>query len=116
MTSMRKGKSPHGVTHVTLGTDNLFLDLGFAPEEARRLQAETEAEILERMQLREQLADELNAWMAAQDATQDEISRVLKISRPRVSDLARRQLAKFSIDTLVDLLIRAGKHVEIRVA
>jgi predicted XRE-type DNA-binding protein len=54
--------------------------------------------------------------MAAQDATQDELSRVLKISRPRVSDLARRQLAKFSIDTLVDLLLRAGKHVEIRVA
>lgn len=115
MTATAKHKPQRGVTHVTRSSDNLFVDLGLPAARARKLQTDTDALIFERMRLREQLADELNEWMAAQHSTQAELAQALKISRPRVSDLARRQLAKFSIDTLVDLLLRAGKHVEIRV-
>ena len=44
--------------------------------------------------------------------TQAEAARLLRISQPRVSDLTRGKIEQFSIDTLVDLLGRAGASVK----
>ena len=37
------------------------------------------------------------------------------VSRPRVSDVMRGKLDKFTIDALVDMLEKTGKHVTIQV-
>ena len=37
------------------------------------------------------------------------------MTQPRVSDLTRGKIDRFSIDTLVDMLARAGFHVDVRV-
>jgi predicted XRE-type DNA-binding protein len=37
--------------------------------------------------------------------------RILMVSRPRVSDVINRKTAKFTIDTLVEMLSRIGKPV-----
>jgi predicted XRE-type DNA-binding protein len=37
------------------------------------------------------------------------------VSRPRVSDVMNRKTAKFSIDTLVELLSRVGKPVKLAI-
>jgi predicted XRE-type DNA-binding protein len=47
--------------------------------------------------------------------TQAEAARLLDITQPRVSDLMRGKIELFSIDTLVDLLGRAGASVKLRV-
>ena len=50
--------------------------------------------------------------------TQIEAAKVLKISRPRVSDLQRGKINLFSLDTLMEFLERLGEevHIEVRKA
>ena len=54
----RQGQAqiPHGVSHITRSSGNLFEDLGFPPDQARKLQAETDAAILEQIRSRERNA------------------------------------------------------------
>ncbi|MBI3373377.1 MAG: XRE family transcriptional regulator [Betaproteobacteria bacterium] len=47
--------------------------------------------------------------------TQAEAARLLHITQPRVSDLMRGKIELFSIDTLVELLGRAGASVKLSV-
>lgn len=46
--------------------------------------------------------------------TQVEAAKLFEVSQPRVSDLVRGKIDLFSIDTLVDMLARAGVRVGIR--
>jgi predicted XRE-type DNA-binding protein len=48
--------------------------------------------------------------------SQPEVAKMLGITRPRVSDLMRGQLSKFSLDTLLTFIERMGDevHIEIR--
>ena len=89
---------------VTKSTGNVFTDLGFSREEAELLKMRTDLMI--------QLNDTIkrNQWTQAQAA------EVFGVSQARVSDLTRGKWDKFSIDMLISLLIRAGKHCEVRVS
>jgi len=40
---------------------------------------------------------------------QAEAAEILMVSRPRVSDVVNKKTAKFTIDTLVEMLSRVGK-------
>ena len=62
------------------------------------------------------LMSQLGEWIKAQHLTQADAARLLQVTRPRVSDLMRGKLGKFSIDALVDMLERTGMHVTVRVA
>jgi len=42
-----------------------------------------------------------------------EIQRI--ITRPRVSDVVNKKSIKFTIDALVDMLARTGKHIQLSV-
>ncbi len=44
-----------------------------------------------------------------------EASQLLHVTRPRVSDVLRGKSGKFTIDALVDMLERIGKHVTVQV-
>lgn len=80
---------------------NVFADLGFSPEEATILAMR--AELMAR--IRETIASK--AW------TQAEAAERLGIGQSRVSDLVRGKREKFSLDMLVTLATRAGRHVEL---
>ncbi len=92
------------IAHITPAGGNVFEDLGFEPREAAKLKIKAE------------LMSRLSEWIKAQHLTQADAARLLQVTRPRVSDLMRGKLGKFSIDALVDMLERAGMHVTIRVA
>lgn len=47
--------------------------------------------------------------------TQSEAARRLEITQPRLNDLVRGRIAKFSLDTLVNLASRADIHVRLRI-
>ena len=49
----------------------------------------------------------------AEKLTQIAASEILEVSRPRVSDLVNAKLGRFSLDTLVAMLLRTGKNVEL---
>lgn len=75
---------------------NVFLDLGFPPEEA------------EILAMRSQLMCELELLIHNKRWTQAQAAEVLKISQSRTSDLVRGKWEKFSLDMLLTLAARAG--------
>jgi predicted XRE-type DNA-binding protein len=89
---------------ITESSGNVFLDLGFSPEEATILA------------MRAQLMGELRIKIRDMEWTQAEAAQVLAISQSRVSDLIRGKFEKFSLDMLITPATRAGKKVELKMA
>ena len=103
------------IRHVTKPGANLFLELGFEPGEARRLQAASRKHINDTRLLKQQLMEELSRWIAEHHLKQTEAAEILMVSRPRVSDVVNKKTAKFTIDTLVEMLSRVGKPVKLAI-
>ena len=47
--------------------------------------------------------------------TQAGAAKRLKVSQPRISDLTRGKISRFSLDTLVNMLTDAGLEVDFRI-
>jgi predicted XRE-type DNA-binding protein len=103
------------VRHVTKPKANLFLELGFSPAEAKRLRAASRKQINDTRRLKQQLMTELAGWIEEHRLRQAEAADILMVSRPRVSDVVNKKTAKFTIDTLVEMLSRVGKPVRLTV-
>ena len=91
------------MVRVTKSSGNVFEDLGFDAPEA------------ENLKLRAQLMRELETLIHDARLTQSDAAELLNIHQSRVSDLVRGKIDRFSIDTLVKLLARAGRRVELQV-
>lgn len=87
---------------VQRSSGNVFADLGFDDDEA------------EHLRIRSALMATLRQLLRERKLTQANAAAVLGVSQPRVSDLVRGKIDRFSIDTLVDMLARAGVRVEVR--
>jgi len=81
---------------------NVFRDLGFSPVEA------------ENLRIRSDLMIRLTDIIENGGLTQARAARLFRVSQPRVSDLVRGKIDRFSIDTLIEMLGRAGVRVSIR--
>ena len=97
--------------HVTPAGGNVFADLGFPPEEA-----ESTRIIVEKLAIKESLMEQISQWIAERHLKQAEAADILGITRPRVSDMINKKAGKLSIDALVDMVARTGKHVTLTVA
>jgi predicted XRE-type DNA-binding protein len=82
---------------------NAFEFVGFPPGEA------------EHLRIRADLMIELERLIQARELTQAQAAKLLKVSQPRISDLLRGKIERFSIDTLVDMLTLAGAAVKVTV-
>ena len=91
------------MTKVTKSSGNVFEDLGFEGSEA------------ENLKLRAQLMRELEKLIHDKRLSQVDAAKLLGIQQSRVSDLVRGKINRFSIDTLVKLLAKTGRRVEIEV-
>jgi len=91
------------ITHITSENGNIFEDLGFSPQEASKLK------------IKSQLMCQISEWIKEKQLKQEEASHLLHVTRPRVSDIMRGKSGKFTIDALVDMLERTGKHVTVQV-
>src|SRR5258708_25059568 len=85
----------------TRGSGNVFLDVGFPPDEAENL--------LLRAQLMSRIRD------VVRRTTQREAAKQFGVSQPRLNDVMRGKIGKFSLDALVNMLGRAGMRVEMKV-
>jgi predicted XRE-type DNA-binding protein len=103
------------IRHVTRVGANLFLELGFSAAEARKLSAASRQQINDTRALKQQLMAELSNWISEHQLKQADAAQILMVSRPRVSDVVNQKTAKFTIDTLVDMLSRVGKPVRLAV-
>ena len=83
---------------------NVFVDLGFSPEEAAL------------MTMRAQLMTDLRGLLADRGWTQAQAAAALGVSQSRISDLVRGKWQQFSLDMLVTLAVRAGRRVRVELA
>ena len=104
------------IRHVTKQGANIFLELGFTPTEASRLQAASRKQINDTRLLKQQLMEAVSAWITQHPLKQAEAAQILMVSRPRVSDVVNKKTAKFTIDTLVEMLSRIGKPVKLAIS
>ena len=101
------------VGHVTLADGNIFLDLGFPPEEAVRLLADAGRMIDERKAIKSNLLNALASWINEVQPSPQAAANKLGESPERISMVMVKDGSKFTIDQLATLLIRAGKKIQV---
>jgi predicted XRE-type DNA-binding protein len=89
---------------VVNSSGNVFIDLGYSPDEAAILQ------------MRADLMADLRKFIKAKRLTQAMAAEILGVSQSRVSDLIRGKWERFSLEMLITLATRAGMHVSLRKA
>lgn len=87
--------------NIRRSSGNVFRDLGFAAEEAANLK------------VRADLMIRLSKLIDTRGLTQAEAASLFGVTQPRVSDLVRGKIGRFSIDTLVAMLGHAGLTIQI---
>ncbi len=80
---------------------NVFRDLRFRADEA------------ENLKLRADLMIELRKLIERRRLTQVQAAALLGVTQPRISDLVRGKIDRFSVDTLVAMLGHAGVRVQL---
>ena len=80
---------------------NVFRDLGFESTEA------------ENLRLRSELMIRIEKLIESERLTQKDAAKLLGVTQPRISDLVRGRIDRFSIDSLVQMLGRAGLEVRL---
>lgn len=70
----------------------------------------------ENLKLRAELMTQIRDYVESLNVTQKEAATRLGLTQPRLNDLLRGRLDRFSLDMLVNVLARAGKHVNVIVA
>ncbi len=103
------------ITHRTPADGNIFADLGFALDEAARLLADADQAIDEKRAIKQMLMAEIVGWIDAQNLKQAQAAEILGVTRPRISDVVNQKTPKFTVDSLVDMVLRTGKHVHLSV-
>jgi predicted XRE-type DNA-binding protein len=88
---------------IQASSGNVFSDLGFSPEEAQNLK------------VRSDLMIELAKLIEAKGLTQAAAAKLLGVTQPRVSDLVRGKIDRFSVDSLIEMLGHAGASVSFTV-
>ena len=81
---------------------NVFVDLGYSPDEAAILQ------------MRADLIADLRKWIKAKRLTQAKAAEILGVSQSRVSDLIRGKWERFSLEMLITLATKAGMRVTLK--
>ena len=67
------------------------------------------------LRARSELMIALKERLQASKLTQAQAAKLLGVTQPRVSDLMRGKIDLFSLETLIDMLARAGAHVKLTV-
>ncbi|MCP4471922.1 MAG: XRE family transcriptional regulator [Gammaproteobacteria bacterium] len=72
--------------------------------------------VAQNLKIRSELMIQLERGIAERGITQKQAAELLGVSQPRVSDLLKGKIEKFSIDMLVNMLASLGKKVTIDAA
>ena len=88
---------------ITKGSGNVFRDLGFPEGEAQNLL------------LRTDLMIKIEQLVKKSGLIQSEAAKLLGITQPRINDLLKGRIEKFSLNALVNMIARAGMEVKMTV-
>jgi predicted XRE-type DNA-binding protein len=97
-----KRRGDVGQTKIIRGSDNVFEDVGFEAEEAANLK------------IRADLLIDLREYIRSRGWTQADAAAFFGETQPRISNLLKGEISRFSIDKLVTMLARAGIRVRLQ--
>ncbi len=102
----RIGRHDHDTRerNLTRGSSNVFVDVGFEAEEAANLK------------IRADLLLDLREYIRSRGWTQAEAAAFFSETQPRISNLLKGEIGRFSIDKLINMLARAGIEVRVETA
>jgi predicted XRE-type DNA-binding protein len=83
------------------GSDNVFKDVGFDAAQAANLK------------IRADLMIDLREHIRARGWTQGQAAAFFGETQPRISNLLKGEISRFSIDKLVNMLARAGVRIRL---
>jgi predicted XRE-type DNA-binding protein len=69
----------------------------------------------ENLKVRSALMIALKEHILAEGITQGQAAKRFGVTQPRISDLMRGKIELFAIDTLVNMLARAGMRIEVQI-
>ncbi len=88
---------------VIQGSENVFEDLGFDAEEAANLK------------VRADLMLNLRRYILEQGLTTEQAADFFGETQPQVNNLMNGEISLFSVDKLIDMLVKAGMQVKVEV-
>lgn len=88
---------------INKGSGDIFADLGLSPAHFHNLR------------LRSQMMTALWKFIDKEKLTQAEADRRLNVSQPRISDLTRGKISRYSLDMLVNMLDDADLEMDFRI-
>jgi len=77
---------------------------------------EDDPAVAENLKIRAKLMNTLAQYIEKESLTQAEAAELFGVNQPRISDLVRGKIERFTIDMLVNMLARAGKHLNVNVS
>ena len=83
--------------------ESLFEAFGYSPDEAANLE------------IRANLMLVLERYIKNSEMTQRQAAKFFGIHQPRINDLMKRRIDKFTIDALINMLAIAGRSVKVEV-
>ena len=90
-----------GKLKYVLGSDNIFIDLGFDKVEA------------ENLKMRSDLMIRIVEFHRKSGMTQAAAAKALGLTQPRLNALLKGKIGQFSLDALVNIASRAGMNVRL---
>lgn len=89
---------------IVAGSANVYADLGFDAEEAANLK------------VRADLMLKLRQYIQDSGLTQEQAAEFFSETQPRISNLMSGEISRFSVDKLINMLVRAGMDVQVSVS
>ncbi len=91
------------ISTVIQGSNNVFADLGFSPEEALNLK------------IRADLMLNIKGFIQTKGWTQKQAALFFDETQPRISDLMNGDIDRFTIDKLVMMIAKTGMDIRFEV-
>ena len=88
---------------ITKSSGNVFADLGFEQAEA------------ENLLVRSKLMAAIKTYIESEGITQEEAAKRFHVAQPRISEIYQGKIDLFSVDKLINMLARVGRHVEVTI-
>lgn len=79
------------ITHITEANVNIFEELGFDKVEA------------EKLKIKAQLMCQISEWIKEKELKQEEASKLLQVTRPRISDVIRGRMKNIPITKITSV-------------
>ena len=88
---------------ITDSSGNVFKDLGFEQAEA------------ENRMVRSKLMAAIKSYIESEGITQAEAAKRFDVAQPRISEIYQGRIELFSVDKLINMLAKVGRHVDVTI-